>query len=244
MKRNKYKIALLAFSILLTILSGIRLTQTNNELYKANLKYEKLQQNIAEKEKQGTTKHIDKNQTYSSVDINAPAYKGADIEKLKEQVSLLEFKKMVYSTTKEDFKKIITGYVGAKYNYNGTSKGQCENVIKAIAPYADECVYDDIRKEMNELLHGNGNISDNFKHTGELVNVYLRKITKAGTNSNSDVTFNYIDTYMLEGYLKIKYNNGGYKYSNIILSISYDKPEWKITSDVSAGYCFLNLNTR
>lgn len=240
MKKNRIKSAILVVSIILTIISGVWLTQTNNKLYILNNEYDKLQQEVGKITETITNKVTEEIQTYPSVDINAPVYKGEDIEKLEEQVKSLEFKRDVYSTPKEDFRQLVSNYVKARYNYNGTSKSQCSKVIKAISPYVDESMNEEIREEMNESLHGNGNVSDDYKHTGELVNLYLGEITKVGTNSNLDVSFDYVDTFMVEGSVKVKFNDSSYRYSNIVLSISYDKPEWKISSDLLDGYCFLN----
>lgn len=169
-------------------------------------------------------------QKYSYVDINAK-YRGNDLLKLDKEVKKLEYEKNIYNTDSSVFEELIRNYIKGRYNFNGRLKYNTDKIINNVSKYITEDFKESLKSSFKEYSPGNGGATDDFKHSGEIINIYYKEIEKAGTADNAEGAEKYIDTYALQAIVKVRINDSYNAYTAISLTNNIEEKEWKVNSE-------------
>ena len=144
-------------------------------------------------------------------------------------------------TLKEEYERLLStkdirgkaeSYLKNRYSFNGSQKDNKNNIISSVSKLITESHKTNLESELSKSI-GNGNVSDNFRHTCEIRSVFVSDIyeykSKNGVKSNSKV-------YMINVYARIYLNETYEAYS--VITFTRDKTTWKIANESLAATRF------
>ena len=157
----------------------------------------------------------------------------AEIVKLKEQNSnAAENYKRISSAKGVD--QIAEDYYYSRYSFNGSPEANKQRIINEVRNISTMTFRDTLKLELSKS-GGNGNVSEDFKHTCSVKSIF---ITDVYTKDNNNLGKN-SKIYMLDVYAKLRINNSYEAIS--VLTFALNSEKWKIMDERIIATIFDNF---
>lgn len=147
----------------------------------------------------------------------------AEIVKLKEQSSnAAENYKRIFSA--KGVNQIADDYYYSRYSFNGSPEANKQRILNEVRNISTKTFHDALEIELSKS-GGNGNVSENFKHTCSVKSIF---ITDVYTKDNNNLGKN-SKIYILDVYAKLRLNDSYEAVS--VLTFALNSEKWKIMDE-------------
>lgn len=208
--KNKVLLIICCLSICTMSISGFYLSKSGNDL-------NDLSNSVSKIKRTTENSTIVNTEKYTFVNLNETIYKGENINKLKEQKVSLQKKYDRLSTSNEKVTMIIKNYLTNRYNFYGSPKKVKDSILKSVKALITDKFNKELSKTLSQETSGNMGVSENFKHTIKIHDIYTSDVTQVDSSSNAKYAQEYKEAYMIETYVKAYINNSYTAYINILL---------------------------
>lgn len=183
------------FLIISTLITGVMYFQSQYHLDNSKEKFEKVHKSYIYNKKHPTNK-VQK--------------------KLKENLKKLENEYNTKTQYKDEIIEKTKYYIDRRYSYNGKTIEQSDKIVSAVKDVCDTDFVKSLRNFLNQATAGNGGVSDDFKHTYKILDMYVSKPYTADKSNDVNAEKNYKATYLCDVYLRMEYNIENTAVSHII----------------------------
>ena len=120
--------------------------------------------------------------------------------------------------------KIAVDYYYSRYEFDGSPKDNKRRIISGIKSYTTKQFRDNLEGELSRTA-GNGNVSEDFKHTFFVESLFLSEPYKK-TNNNFGKK---VEVYLVDSYARLRLNNS-YEAVSALTFTMKDK-KWQIADE-------------
>lgn len=130
--------------------------------------------------------------------------------------------------------QIATDYFCSRYEFNGSSKDNKRRIISDIKDYTTNQFQESLEIELSRT-GGNGNVSEDFKHTCSVESLFASEPYKK-TNNNFGKK---VAVYLVDAYARLRLNNS-YEAVSVLTFTMKDK-KWQIIDERIVATRFENI---
>ncbi len=120
--------------------------------------------------------------------------------------------------------KIAADYYYSRYEFDGSPKGNKRIVISDIKSYTTKQFRDNLEGELSRT-GGNGNVSEDFKHTCSIESLFVSEPYKKRNNNFGKK----VEVYLVDSYARLRLNNS-YEAVSVLTFTMKDK-KWQIADE-------------
>lgn len=207
----KHKILLLlsCISLVLMMISGVMWTNESMRLENSQSAYKILIEN-----KKNANKSI---------------YNSTDIDELKEKLNNIKNEYSLLCFTDNEAVETAKKYITIRYQFDGSPKDNKNKIVNGLYDIVTDDFRERISDDLSRTAAGNGFVSDDFKHTCKILNIYVTNGYEVGPSNDYKAAEKYEPVYNKDVYAKLHINNS---YTAICkLTLTKDNKEnscWKV----------------